>query len=138
MNSKASYLGMSNTNYANVHGLDDDAHYTTLNDLLILTLESIKYDAIIASVRKDSFVASLNNNIPTTYKTTNDLILYNQNYIGLKTGWTSKAGLTLIALYQESNRNVLTIVNKSEVNQDKTNHFNDTEILTLTSINNYK
>ncbi len=138
MNSKASYLGMSNTNYSNVHGLDDDAHYTTLNDLLILTLESIKYDAIIASVRKDSFVASINNNIPTTYKTTNDLILYNQNYIGLKTGWTSKAGLTLIALYQESNRNVLTIVNKSEVNQDKTNHFNDTEILTLTSINNYK
>ena len=138
MNSKATYLGMSNTNYANVHGLDEDAHYTTLNDLLILTLEAIKYDAIIASVRKTSFVASINNNIPTSYKTTNELILYNQNYIGLKTGWTSEAGLTLIALYQDTNRNVLTIVNKSEVDQDKTNHFNDTEILTSTSIINYK
>tara|TARA_Y100000590_G_scaffold373468_1_gene437191 strand:- start:528 stop:1466 length:939 start_codon:yes stop_codon:yes gene_type:complete len=138
MNIKAIDLGMNNTNYTNVHGLDDTSHYTTINDLLLLTLESIKYDPIIASVRKESFIATINNNSPTLYKTTNELVNYNSDYIGLKTGWTSKAGLTLIGLYQNSERNIITIVNKSEVDTNKMNHFFDTQKLVNESIDNYK
>lgn len=37
MNLKASQLGMKNTHYTNAHGLFFDNHYTTANDLAILT-----------------------------------------------------------------------------------------------------
>ena len=138
MNNKAIDLGMSETNYTNVHGLDELNHYTTINDLLLLTLESIKYDPIITSVRKESFVASINNNPPVIYKTTNELVHYDSGYSGLKTGWTADAGLTLIGLYQDNERKIITIVNKSEVDTSKTNHFTDTQKLTQKSIDNYK
>ena len=138
MNNKAIDLGMSETNYTNVHGLDELNHYTTINDLLLLTLESIKYDPIITSVRKESFVASINNNPPVIYKTTNELVHYDSGYSGLKTGWTADAGLTLIGLYQDNERKIITIVNKSEVDTNKTNHFTDTQKLTQKSIDNYK
>ena len=55
------------------------------------------------------------------YENTN-LILKN-GFKGLKTGWTSKTGLTFIGYSQENNRNILTIVNKSFVDIDKENHF---------------
>tara|TARA_B100000700_G_scaffold123221_1_gene137909 strand:- start:1607 stop:2545 length:939 start_codon:yes stop_codon:yes gene_type:complete len=138
MNNKAIDLGMSETNYTNVHGLDELNHYTTINDLLLLTLESIKYDPIITSVRKESFVASINNNPPVIYKTTNELVHYDSGYSGLKTGWTADAGLTLIGLYQDNDRKIITIVNKSEVDTSKTNHFTDTQKLTQKSLDNYK
>lgn len=137
MNSKAQFLGMTNTNYTNVHGLDEVDHFTTINDLLILTLETITYDGIITSVRKDSFTASINNSGPVKYYSTNELLIIDPNYTGIKTGWTSEAGLTFIGLYQTNDRNIITITNKSTVDESKSLHFIDTQILTDISIQNY-
>ena len=36
MNKRAKQLGMNNTNFSNPEGLDDNDHYSTLNDLLTL------------------------------------------------------------------------------------------------------
>ena len=36
MNEKAKLLGCINTNFANVHGLDDPNHYTTAYDMAII------------------------------------------------------------------------------------------------------
>ena len=73
-------------------------------------------------------------------KNNNFLILSitgDKNYLGLKTGWTNKAGLTFIGLNQSNNREILTIVNKSTVNDNKDNHFSDTEILYRLSIDTF-
>ena len=59
-------------------------------------------------------------------------------FIGLKTGWTSKAGLTFIGFNQNSDRSILTIVNKSVVDDDRLNHFNDTKIIYQLSFDNFK
>ena len=63
--------------------------------------------------------------------------LIKDDYIGLKTGWTNEAGLTFIGLNQTNNRNILTIVNKSIVNENKDNHFIDTKILYKESIEDF-
>jgi len=55
----------------------------------------------------------------------------------LKTGWTNNAGLTFIGLNQSNDRNILTIVNKSLVNEKKDNHFIDTQNLYTASIDTY-
>ena len=56
----------------------------------------------------------------------------------MKTGWTSKAGLTFIGYNQDDNRNIITIVNKSFVDSNKQSHFDDTLILYKESVANFK
>ena len=58
-------------------------------------------------------------------------------FIGLKTGWTDKAGLTFVGLNQSNDRNIITIVNKSFVDEKKYSHFSDTKLLYKTSIETF-
>ena len=84
---------------------------------------------------KPSFISDIEGN-DKVYLNTNKLI--EKNYLGLKTGWTNEAGLTFIGVNQSNNRDILTIVNKSTVNDNKDNHFSDTEILYTVSIDTFK
>ena len=47
MNLKAKALGCINTNFVNVHGLDDDNHYTTAYDMALIARELLKYKEIL-------------------------------------------------------------------------------------------
>ena len=87
-----------------------------------------------SEIIKPSFISNIQGS-DKLYKNTNKLI--KDDYIGLKTGWTNEAGLTFIGLNQTNNRNILTIVNKSIVNENKDNHFIDTKILYKESIENF-
>jgi len=134
MNNKARELGMSNTNFINPDGLDSINHYSSLNDLLILSKEVLDNIELLTIIMKPSFISD-NGGVDKVYLNTNKLI--DKNYLGLKTGWTNEAGLTFIGLNQSNNREILTIVNKSTVNDNKDNHFSDTEILYRLSIDTF-
>ena len=134
MNKKAQELGMNNTNYKNPDGLDQESHYTTLNDLLILSKEVINNYELLTIIMRKSFISNIDG-VDKVYLNTNKLI--DRNFYGLKTGWTKNAGLTFIGLNQSNDRNILTIVNKSFVNEKKDNHFIDTQNLYTASIDTY-
>ena len=134
MNKKARVLGMNNTNFKNPDGLDEEGHFTTLNDLLILSKEVINNYELLSIIMRQSFISNIEGE-DKVYLNTNKLI--DRNFYGLKTGWTNNAGLTFIGLNQSNDRNILTIVNKSFVNEKKDNHFIDTQNLYTTSIDTY-
>ena len=134
MNKKARVLGMNNTNFKNPDGLDQEGHVTTLNDLLILSKEVINNYELLSIIMRQSFISNIDGQ-DKVYLNTNKLI--DRNFYGLKTGWTNNAGLTFIGLNQSNDRNILTIVNKSFVNEKKDNHFLDTQSLYTASIDNY-
>ena len=134
MNKKARVLGMNNTNFKNPDGLDEEGHFTTLNDLLILSKEVINNYELLSIIMRQSFISNIEGE-DKVYLNTNKLI--DRNFYGLKTGWTNNAGLTFIGLNQSNDRNILTIVNKSFVNKKKDNHFIDTQNLYTTSIDTY-
>ena len=134
MNKKAQELGMNNTNYKNPDGLDQESHYTTLNDLLILSKEVIDNYELLSIIMRKSFISNIEGE-DKVYLNTNKLI--ERNFYGLKTGWTNEAGLTFIGLNQSNDRNILTIVNKSFVNEKKDNHFVDTQNLYSASIDTF-
>ena len=113
MNKKAQELGMNNTNFKNPDGLDQEGHFTTLNDLLILSKEVINNYELLSIIMRQSFISNIEGE-DKVYLNTNKLI--DRNFYGLKTGWTDNAGLTFIGLNQSNGRNILTIVNKSSVN----------------------
>ena len=134
MNKRANQLGMNNTNFKNPDGLDQDGHYTTLSDLLILSKEVIDNYELMSIIMRKSFISNIEGE-DKVYLNTNKLI--ERNFYGLKTGWTNEAGLTFIGLNQSNDRNILTIVNKSFVNEKKDNHFVDTQNLYSASIDTF-
>jgi len=135
MNDKAKRLNMDNTNYSNPDGIDDNNHYTTLNDLLKLTIEISNNIELLSIVSKTKFVYEISG-VEKTYESTN--LIISDGFIGLKTGWTDLAGLTFIGLNQSNNREIITIVNKSLVDEGKISHFKDTISLYEASIESFK
>ena len=133
MNKKSKELSMNYTNYVNPDGLDEPNHITTAKDLLKLTIYILENTKLLDITSKEDIL--LEKFDKKIYKNTNSII--NNGFIGLKTGWTSNAGLTFIGYNQENNRKIITIVNKSTVDEDKLNHFLDTKILYQESKNNY-
>ena len=134
MNKRAKQLGMNNTNFKNPDGLDQDGHYTTLSDLLIISKEVIDNYELLSIIMRKSFISNIEGE-DKVYLNTNKLI--ERNFYGLKTGWTNEAGLTFIGLNQSNDRNILTIVNRSFVNEKKDNHFVDTQNLYSASIDTF-
>ena len=134
MNKRANQLNMNNTRFQNPDGLDELNHYTTLNDLLALTIYILENTKLIDITNKSKFYYDQSGEV-REYKNTN--ILIDEGFIGIKTGWTSNAGLTFIGYNQNDNRNIITIVNKSFVDDNKQTHFQDTKKLYEKSVYNF-
>jgi len=105
MNERAYELGCTGTHFANPHGLHDEEHYTTVRDLVAITLAALKSDNFRTITNTAVYELPATNLSPAReLKTTNQLIddsTSNSNYysraIGIKTGYTSKAGRCVIS-----------------------------------------
>ena len=135
MNTRAKQLNMTSTNFQNPDGLDQENHYTTLSDLLILSEYILKNTKLIDITKKSKFYFEQDGQVKE-YKNTN--LIIDNGFKGLKTGWTTQAGLTFIGYNQENNRNIITIVNQSSVDDNKITHFEDTLVLYEESLKNFK
>src|SRR5699024_8697780 len=95
MNEKARWIGMTNTNFANPHGLEEDNHYSTAYDMAIL----MQYAMNNPLIRKISGTTMHTAKTRTDgWKNKNKLLthLYKPS-TGRKTGFTKKAGRTLLS-----------------------------------------
>src|SRR5690625_3170061 len=94
MNEKAKWLGMTNTNFENPHGLDSEHHYSTAYDMALL----MKYAMTNQTFRT---ISSTTFHQPETrtyrWKNKNKLLTsYYPFCTGGKTGFTKSSGRTLI------------------------------------------
>ncbi len=135
MNIRAVSLNMVNTNFQNPDGLDQFNHHTTISDLLLLSEYILKNTKLIDITKNSKFNYELNG-VVKEFENTN--LILNDGFKGIKTGWTSQAGLTFIGYNQENDRNIITIVNRSIVDDNKLSHFKDTLLLYNKSLNNFK
>ena len=111
MNLKAKKLGMLNTNFTNPCGFDIGNHLTTANDLLALTEYAIKNPLFnsIVKLNKYSFRA-INTKKTYVVYTSNKLLRTEPYIVGVKTGYTGKAGACLIARAKKGNKDVLMVM----------------------------
>lgn len=114
MNREAKKIGMRYSNFCNPDGWDDVNHYTTVNDLLKLSLCAYKNNDIrtIAGQSERYVVFSSGQNV--TWENTNSLLHSSSEYYfpyatGLKTGTTDNAGNCLIATAQKSGKDFIVI-----------------------------
>ncbi len=109
MNDKAAELGMDNTHFENVTGLDDDTtkHLTSAYDIALMSRELLKHDTItkystiwMDTIRDGAF--GLTN--------TNRLIRFYNGATGLKTGSTSKAGFCMSATAKREGLHLIAVI----------------------------
>ncbi len=115
MNAKAQELGMNNTHYVNVTGLDAEGHYSTIKDVLTLlkyALQNPKFKEIYTT---KSYTLSNNLTVYSTINTYNNTMhLDTSRILGSKTGFTNDAGYCMSALINSDNHDFLIILLNAE------------------------
>ncbi len=106
MNEQAQRLGMKDTHFTNATGRDDPAQYTSAYDMMLLAAAIVRdfpgYYPIF-SVREYEYnkISQFNRN----------RLLWNDPYVdGIKTGFSIRAGFSLIASAKRYNRRLISIV----------------------------
>ena len=105
MNDKARQLGCKTTHFVNPNGIHEDSHYSTAYDLYLIANYAMKNEFFRSLVATTEYTLPATEKYPNEdriLKTTNELLNENsrkyfyKNAIGIKTGYTSKAGNCLI------------------------------------------
>ena len=130
MNQRAKGLGAQNTNFSNPSGLNGTDHYTTAYDMALITREAFKNEAFqkIASTTVYTFPALKNREAQTIYMGHKMLYPSDNRYypgvLGGKTGYTSKAGNTLVTAAKRNGTTLIAVILKSSQT-----HYKDTKTL---------
>lgn len=107
MNQKAMYLGMTNTSFANPHGLDEDNHYSTAYDIALLMRHAMENKTFQKISETKSYLSKNRD-----YRWFNKNKLLTQLYphsTGGKTGYTSKAGRTLVTTAEKDDVELIVV-----------------------------
>lgn len=113
MNSEAQMLGLRHTHYANVHGLDAPGQYSSAVDLARLTVRALEEPILATVVETPVMVLPASSDHPKlTLRNTNVLLFppAYQGIIGVKTGFTGKAGYCLVFAAQRPEGRLIGVV----------------------------
>jgi D-alanyl-D-alanine carboxypeptidase len=124
MNDMAEELGLENSHFINPHGLDIDGHYTSAYDLSVIA-QAVLDDDVLAQLTRTGIVRfkPAPDGTDRIARNTNRLLNRYPGVIGLKTGFTGKAGRVLVSAYEAEGQTFVTVVMGSE------DHFTDTAAL---------
>lgn len=147
MNSRATELGLTGTNFVNTNGLHDENHYTTARDVAKIAMEVRKHARLreICAMEKATIPAT-NIGEERFFYTTNSLISrykelgYKYSHAnGLKTGSTTPAGLCLAASAEYNGTELISVVLGAEKDAEgKKGNFTESKRLLVWGFENFK
>jgi D-alanyl-D-alanine carboxypeptidase len=124
MNDKVKEWGVTDTHFVNPSGLDENNHYSTALDLVKIADLAMKYADFAKIVATETAVLDSGaNNHLLVLKNVNELLGKVPGVMGVKTGFTTGAGQSLISLVGRNGHEVLFAVLGS------TDRFDDTRKL---------
>lgn len=98
MNARAQEIGMTDTHFVTPSGLDDEEHYSTAYDMALLAREALRNPEFARIAGSASLqVEFLEPAQKVTYSNHNKLLRLYEGCIGVKTGFTKKAGRCLVS-----------------------------------------
>lgn len=107
MNRKAEELGLRNTHFANPHGLDEPGLYSSAFDIAMLGRALLAQPELAAIVRTKSYQPAWDG--PQLWNGNELLDLYPEA-VGVKIGYTEKAGQTIVAAAERDGRRLIVSV----------------------------
>lgn len=116
MTMKAKSMGITDTSFANPHGLDNENHYTSAKSMAIIARYALQNPTIneivntkTATVSFGSFTKTLNN--------TNALLRTYDKADGVKTGFTNGANRCLVASATDQDRRYIAVILGAETTE---------------------
>ena len=110
MNEKAKKIGLSNTNFVNCTGLDEDNHYSSAYDVSIIARELMKFEDVFKfTTNYEDYLRKESEN-KFWLVNTNKLIKTYNGADGLKTGMTDNAGYCMAVTAKRNNMRLLAVV----------------------------
>ncbi len=135
MNDKCSEIGCVNTHFANVHGLDDDNHYSCAHDMALIGKELVRHQDILRFTSTYEEYLNKPDGTKIWLVNTNKLVRFMPGVDGLKTGFTANAMYCLTATGLRNNirfiSTVMGVPTSTLRSEDTTNLLNY-------GFNNYK
>lgn len=92
MNAKGQELGMTDTSFENPNGLDGAEHHSSAYDMALLARACLENETLAKIVATKSITLGTR-----TFTNHNKLLWRYEGCVGLKTGYTEKAGRTLVS-----------------------------------------
>lgn len=97
MNDTAKKAGVASSNFENPSGLDGKEHLVTAYDMAKITSYALKNEDFVKIVSTKEVTIKNSEGVQRNLKNHNKLLWYSDNIIGVKTGFTKKAGRTLVS-----------------------------------------
>lgn len=139
MNDKARELGCKTTHFVNPNGIHAESHYSTAYDLYLIGNYAMKNETFRKLVATTEYTLPATEQYPNNdriLKTTNELLnensksYYYKNAIGIKTGYTSKAGNCLVAAASRDGLEFIAVVlNGGTTNEGLNSRYVDSKKL---------
>ena len=109
MNQVANKIGMNNSSFYNASGLDNQScNLTTAYDMALLTTYAIKNDNFVKIFGCHKYRSILTDR--TLYFNNKHKLVRNYDFVlGGKTGYTEKAGRTLVTVFKTNNRSIIVV-----------------------------
>jgi len=111
MNARAEKLGLNGTRFSNPCGHDQPRHYSTAGDLAVLTEAALEIRTFRELVsRRQQQIRTVDGKRRFNIRNRNHLIGRYPGTVGVKTGYTPRAGGCLIALAERQGTRVLLVM----------------------------
>ena len=111
MNAKAAAIGLTRTHFQNACGFDMPDHFSTAEDLAVLTEYAMGHETFAAIVKEPAAVIrTADQRKKYVARTTNRLLGTMNGVIGVKTGYTRGAGRCLITVVTRDDRDLLLVL----------------------------
>lgn len=124
MNRKAESLGMENTHFCNVTGLQNPDHYSTAKDISVLLQYALKNESFKEAFTCRSYTTTSSRQHPdgitfysTMFEKMDDAEVTGGEILGGKTGYTTQAGLCLASLARLGGKEYILVTAKAEGDQ---------------------
>lgn len=119
MNKRANEIGAKSSNFMNPHGLHDENHFTTAEDMALIAAEAMKNKEFRKLAEAKSWKAESRKGTYNYFVTKNKVVHEYDGGTGIKIGFTKAAGRTLVASSKRGDVELIAVV------LNASNWFND-------------
>lgn len=111
MNQKAKKLGLLQSVFRNVSGIDENGHFISARDAAVLAIEAMRNDHFrtVVGTREKTVVAN-DGTTSRRFTNTNELVGVVPGVLGVKTGTTTKARECLVTFVERDGRRIVTVI----------------------------
>lgn len=139
MTAKAKEIGANNTSFKTPNGLDEEGHYTTARDLSLIGSYAIKNREFCRIVKTQTYQFNeLSGKRSFTVNNKDRFLYMMEGAIGIKTGFTGKAGFCFVGAIKIDGKTFVSAVLGSGWPPHKEYKWSDTKKLMKYGLNNYQ